>query len=256
VVLNFKSPYKPDYGRKNISHDVRAFVNDFCKALMAFATQKDRRDMLRTGKSDAPHGVRNVREARQSLDKTAAEERRRGTWINGTAGIPTIVTEPRNESEVIAEFTHLILAGRLPGFKLYGLYPSNQLDCLFNYNLRRDQSIVFDPARVPLGVYFPDQEDEIIYEGRWLEFKLTSDSLIDDFNRNDGDPAKKYFTLVDLLVCYNVDDATEDYRVEKVDSSNIVERLYFGVTHLLSSEKDRSHLIAVICLKTLREAFG
>jgi len=251
VVLNFGGPYKPDYGRKNLSHEVRPFVNDFCKALMAFATQKDRKEKLKTGKSDASHGIRSVKEARKVLEEHAQRERNRGHWVK--SGEPQFEREPMSEDEVVAEFVYQVKQGRIPGFHLYGIPAKLQLDGLFDYDLPRSVETIFNSQNNPLGVLFSEHEDAITESGKWLEFKITSDGLVDDFKRREGDAAKKYFVLVDLLVCFQVDDATEGYKIEKIqDEEEVQERTYFGVTHLLTCETDQSHTIPVICLKSLR----
>ena len=74
-----------------------------------------------------------------------------------------------------------------------------------------------------------------------------------DFKKRDGEEAKKYFVLVDLLVCDKADLDEEGYSCEEiVTDEQVTERRYYGVTHLLRCSADLSHVIQVISLDSLR----
>ena len=257
LVLNFRGDYKPDYGRKNIADEVRPFVLELCKKLISFATSRERKQNLKTGAASAPHGAATLRIAKEVRDNEATTQRSAGVWLDSTDLSKCFVRSSKWENEVASEFVHLIAMGRLPGFRLYGLPAGLQLDGMFDYILAKAPELIFSEVENPLGLYFLDSSTELRYTEQWLEFKVSSDLLVDDFRKPDGDPSKKYFSLVDLLVCDTVDDATDGYSLELISTEVLArERMYFGVTHLLKSASNDSHLIQVISLEALRQRWN
>jgi hypothetical protein len=114
------------------------------------------------------------------------------------------------EEEVIYEFLDHVATGHLHGFRWYGLPRGKQLDGLFDYEIALSDETAYKTTEYPLGIYFLDMERTLEFTGRWIEFKTASDLLIDDFITKPGGQGKKYFVLVDILVCATVDDATLD----------------------------------------------
>lgn len=251
VVLNFRKGYKPDYGRKNLAFEARGFVNDLCKSLMRFATTDSRRDCLAIARRDAVHGARDLREAKVVLERERVGISDLGLFVRSGEKIKRL---PLSEDEVILMFFNYVKNNTLPGFSLYGLPGNTQIDSLFDYylpNLEAEQW-EYHPDTNPLGVIFRGENLE--YRGHWLEFKLSSDKLVEDFQKSSGDRGKKYFSTVDVLVCSQVDDSVDTYSLIPVDSEQRAsERLYYGVTHFLHCDSETNHVVQVICLETLRQ---
>lgn len=250
VCINLSGDYKPDYGRKNLSSDAHALVLDLCKELIAFAAGKSAHLYRGTGQST--HAAKNVADAQESLKDDAARLKERGLLL--VSGEPRLRRAPATETEVVAEFLRLAAIDALPGFEVYGLLARGMLDGYFDYQLST-QDHAFDEDECPLGVAFADGK-AVKYQGQWMEFKITSDGLTDDFDRQAGQPGKKYFGLVDLLVCESIDTATDNYEIVEVTAENYDERKYFGVTHIMRSAKNAEHSVQVICLRSLRTAIG
>jgi hypothetical protein len=251
VVLNFHGDYKPDYGRKNVAAEVKPFVLEVCKSLIAFATTRDRANCMKTDTSSSPGGVANVENAREVRDARAEELTDSGHWVDPTVG-PRLARPHDSENEVIAEFCHYVLNKQLPGYRLYGLDPTFHYDGMFDYSLQRSFSVEYEASRCPLGLDFGDQ-DTISRTRKWLEFKKSVDLLVADFKKRDGDGAKKYFVLVDLLVCDKAELDEEGYTCDEIiTDADASERQYFGVTHLLRCNTEASHVVRVIELDTLR----
>ena len=247
VLLNFSGDYKPDYGRKNLSADVHPLVLELCKELISFASA--RRELLYRGTGQSTHSAKNRAEAEEALKADADRLKSNGILINSNdAGLKRA---PASEVEVVAELLRLVALGHLPGFSIYGFLARGMLDGYFDYALPVDLSFTFASATKALGVSFAEGKP-ISYTGQWMEFKVKSDSLVDDFKKNAGVPGKKYFALVNLLVCESVDDATDDYELIEVTEDNFDERKFFGVTHLLRSTHDSEHAVQVISLRHLR----
>ncbi|WP_165391211.1 ATP-binding protein [Agromyces ramosus] len=246
VCVNLAGDYKPDYGRKNLASDAHAFVLDLCKELIAFASGK--KSNLYRGTAQSTHSAKNAADALESLKEDAVRLTKRGVLL--VSGEPDLRRAPATETEVVAEFLRLVAIDSLPGFHVYGLLARGMLDGYFDYTLI-DKAHAFDELDRPLGVAFADGQP-MKYRGQWMEFKITSDGLTDDFDRDPGQPGKKYFGQVDLLVCESVDSATDNYDILEVTSDNYEERKYYGVTHILRSATNNDHAVQVICLRSLR----
>lgn len=151
---------------------------------------------------------------------------------------------------MVAEFLKLVAMDALPGFSVYGLLAPGMLDGYFDYKLPVGTG-AYEESENPLGVGFPEGKPG--FEGQWLDFKINSDALTDDFKRKPGEPGKKYFGLVKFLVCESVDSATDDYDVLQLDDENYDQRKFYGVTHLHRSAGNDEHQVQVICLRTVPE---
>jgi len=255
VVLNFRGDYKPDYGRKNVAGDVKPFVIEICKELIAFATTRDRAVYLMTDSGSAPGGVINVENAREVRDQRALELVNSGHWFD-PAKAPQVLRPHDSENEVIAEFCHYVFSEKLPGYLLYGLDPTFHYDGMFDYDLRKASKVEYDNGTCPLGLDFGDQET-VVKKSKWLEFKKSVDLLVADFKKRDGDSAKKYFTLVDLLVCDKAELDEDGYTCDEITTAeDVIERRYFGVTHILRCNNEASHTIQVIALNKVRMSLG
>lgn len=247
VVADFGKDYKPDYGRKNLAADAHPMMLELCKRLISNASA--RRTMLSRPKGESTHAAQSIDDARQSLSELADALRARGVWM--VSGNALVERTPETEMEVVVDFLSHIAAGSLPGFSIYGLLAKGMLDGYFDYELPVSEQRQYLKEACPLGVSFKEGKPRK-YTGEWLEFKTTSDKLVDDFERPVGTPSKKFFGLTQLLVCERVDDATDDYEIVPIDEHNYDERRFFGVTHLLRSSKNAEHVVQVISLSDLR----
>lgn len=248
VLLNFAGDYKPDYGRKNLGAEAHAMVLDLCKDLISFASNK--RDSLYRGTQQSAHNAKNTFDAEESLKEDAKKMVARGYLIK--SGDDNLTRAPATETEVVAEFIRLVSRDALPGFAVYGFLARGILDGYFDYELPADGKYAHDSDSNPLGVAFAEGKPFKI-AGRWMEFKVRSDGLIDDLNKKPGESGKKYFGLIDLLICESIDTATDGYELAEISEDNYDERRFYGVTHLLESSGNNEHKIQVICLRRFRE---
>ncbi len=252
VLLNFSGDYKPDYGRKNLGAAVHEAVLALCKDLIAYAVTK--KDMLLIGTQQAVHGATSTADAQETLREKGEALKRRGKFF--ISGRYALERAPITETELIADFLRLVASNELPGFDIYGLSATGIYDGFFDFDARpEDTDFVYDEMTNELGLSFKEGRPRV-YRDQWLEFKVKSDQLIDDFNKQPGEPGKKFFTLLDLLICESTDDATEGFGLEKITPENYDERTYFGVTHLMTSSGNAEHVIQVICLADLRRVLG
>jgi len=247
VCLNLSGDYKPDYGRKNLSADAHALVLDLCKELISFAASKS--GSLYRGKAQSAHAAKDKDDAEEALKEDAKKLIDRGILV--ASGESSLRRAPATETEVVAEFLKLVAMDALPGFLVYGLLARGMLDGYFRYELPVGVG-AYDASENPLGVGFPEGKP-VTFEGQWMEFKINSDALTDDFKRKPGEPGKKYFGLVNLLICESVDSATDGFDILELNDENYDQRKFYGVTHLLRSSGNDEHQVQVICLRTVRE---
>ena len=86
---------------------------------------------------------------------------------------------------------------------------------------------------------------------QWLEFKLNLADLIDELELSDGEPNKKYYSQVNLVVCWAATGTGgEAYGLTPCDESNWRTRSFPGTTHFLV-QAGSDHRVEVIALETL-----
>jgi hypothetical protein len=153
---------------------------------------------------------------------------------------------------LVSIFAGLLATGRLPGYNVLAIPGSaTRFDGLFDFETSDFANPV--EGEVPLGVSKSKAKDGVLKRsGKWLEFKLRLEDLVENFEVEDGDPSKKYFDLCDLAVVWAVPlgDAVGDYDLQKFDAGNWQERTYYGSTHRLSASQGH-HRIEVIAVQDL-----
>lgn len=251
VIFNFRKGYKPDYGRKNLAHDCRDFVNTACKAFINFVEQRPRRELLHVGRSQAPHGANDIESAKEDAHESAEIMRQRG--LLSASGKEGFSRNPSSETEVVLAFYRHIMRNELVGYKLYGPKERTMFDELFDFSLSPNDDHCYPDD--PLGIQFRVSDKKPRSRtSKWIEYKSALEYAVQDFRKKPGENGKKWFNLCDLVVCETADDADSDgYTVEPVEDHNVDERQYYGVTHILRSTGDSTHSVQVISLRELRE---
>jgi hypothetical protein len=255
VLINFNANYVPDYGRKSLHHDCRPFVNELCKTLMAFASE-EKRGYLPSGTKGGgggPGPSGGLANARETCKEQEAGLRAKYPVIPFISGNVQPYFTPQFEAEVAYQFLSFIKDNKLKGFKIFGVPGVLMYDGLFDYELEKADG-EYDASARKLGVVFA-AKPKITLTGHWLEYKKSCDQLVQDFNEPDGAPSKKWYELLNLLICDEVDDQYEGYTLTEITHPNIGDRLYYGVTHILR-KNGHEHSIQVICLSSLRAQFA
>ena len=246
MIYDFDDPYRPDYGRKNYANVVHALLLEMEKQIM-LTIRPIKRNYIIKPNTAATHGVVGLAEAKQLLKDDEANLRNQySKAIEENSDLAD--SKPVYELDVMLEFLVYVNSGVLKGFKVLGCPTGIMLDGLFDYEIERSEITEYSPS-APLGIRFGSASKK--YGGKWLEYKVHADSLITDLKRNPGEPGKKWFETIDLLVCFDVDGEIEDYSIEEVVEDNIDALTYFGVTHLLRNGSSE-HVIQVISIKKLR----
>jgi hypothetical protein len=257
VVINFNRRYVPDYGRKSLHHDCRGFVNELCKALMAFAAEEKRGYLPSAGRSSGGSaGAAGGLAAARQLCKD--EENLLRQRYNGIPPYCSDATspyfDPQYELDVAYQFLSLVRAGVLKGYRIFGLPTLTMLDGLFDYELSSSNSTEYNVSSNPLGVRFAGKPS-INLTGQWLEYKKSADELIADFNSQEGASGKKWYDTVQLLICDKMEGEFEGFEVSEIADGSVNDRVFFGATHLIK-KANHEHTIQVIALSKLRSLLG
>lgn len=252
LMLHFNQSYRPDIGRKTIPQDKETVVGWLEAAIIRVLGNWALR--LQVTNDDSTHNAGSFAQAQQILQQDT------DAIINQNAGAPqltlsglVIARSARTEQEVVIQFVNLVSHGHLPGYKIQGV-PGNQsrYDALFDVRLTTPAEELTGPP-ADFGIASNNfSNGEHLRSKKWLEFKLQLSSLIDEFKLSDGQPNKKYFEQVDLVVCgtATLPPGTADYELIPIGGSSRGVRNYPGSTHQLKKH-GAEHAVEVVALSDL-----
>jgi hypothetical protein len=143
----------------------------------------------------------------------------------------SVVSEPRQEQDVIGLFHELIGMAILRGFSFLGTSQSDRYDSVFFMNYLEGDNVLFDAKANRLGVT-RSYSLPYVTEPKILEYKFEFDSLVADFEKE-----AKYAKHVDFVVCWS---AGQQFRERFYLQSLLVgdegsSRQIFGATHQVFS---------------------
>ncbi|MCM3532920.1 ATP-binding protein [Cellulosimicrobium funkei] len=250
MIASFNDKYSPDLGRKTIPAHDRALLEWLERHVQnLFLRYTDR---LVRATDDAPHHAGDFDQAKDQLQTEAENLRRKAEARNPAAPNLQFALEPTYETELVGLFYALNATADLKGYHLLGVPGSRtRLDGFFDFLSDTPVPLSAQSDAVPLGIAEAKFNGEhFSRRGKWLEFKVKLDDLVDDFEAEDASGSKKYFDLVDLAVVWEVprQDTIGDYNVIKIDQGNWNQREYFGVTHLLRRGSGH-HTVQVLALQ-------
>ena len=226
VIVHFTDG-NPDMGRKVFQPELTRLAEKLAvRSVNAF------RRFLLYVRPDT--GSQNIAPDREVYDwKKAQEEYRNHHPLSlAFAGKSvSVVSEPRQEQDVIALFHELIGIGTLRGFSFLGTSQSDRYDSVFFMNYLEGDNVLFDAKTNRLGV---TRSYNLPYatEPKILEYKFEFDSLVADIEKE-----LKYAKHVDLVVCWS---AGKQFRERFYLQSLLVgdegsSRQIFGATHQVFS---------------------
>jgi len=247
MVAAFNHKYSPDLGRKTIPAQDRAFLDWLERQVQNLFLRHIGR--LVRSNDEAPHKASDFAQAKEEVADEADKLRRRAERHQPLSAALGFAYEPSYESELVGLFYSLLATADLRGYKLLAVPGSRtRLDGFFDFATETFEN----PAagEVPLGIAESrSKSGSFSRRGKWLEFKVKLQDLVDDFEAEDAAGGKKYFDLVDLAVVWEVpaSESIGDYDLIALGAGNWNERDYFGVTHLLkkSGGHHTVHVLAV-----------
>lgn len=250
MIASFNEKYSPDLGRKTIPAQDRALLEWLERHVQnLFLRYTDR---LVRATDDAPHHAGDFDQAKDQLQNEAENLRRKAEARNPAAPNIQFALEPTYETELVGLFYALNATADLRGYSLLGVPGSRtRLDGFFDFSSDTPVPLNGQADAVPLGIAESKFNGDLFSRrGKWLEFKVKLEDLVDDFEADDAAGSKKYFDLVDLAVVWEVprQDTIGDYNVIKIDQGNWNQREFFGVTHLLRRGSGH-HTVQVLALQ-------
>lgn len=250
VAVGFNEKYSPDLGRKTIPSVDRALLNWLELQLQNLFVKHVSR--LVKSNDESTHNAGSYEEAKEQLLAQVGDFRKKHETRQPLGLNLGLDRAPNFENELVSIFAGLLATGRLPGYNILAIPGSaTRFDGLFDF----ETTVFSSPTEgeTPLGISKSKAKDGSLKRGgKWLEFKLRLEDLVENFEAEDGDSSKKYFDLCDLAIVWAVPlgDAVGDYDLQRFDGDNWQERTYYGSTHRLSASQSH-HRIEVIAVQDL-----
>ncbi len=253
ILVHIKN-YIPDLGRKiGISEEIKPLITDLEDQIYQRLTTKKVQDRLIKDREESTHNISDFDDAKQSLQEDAdiylaTYDDANESFISENF---TFKKPPQSEVELISIFSCMINSQKLRGYKFIRFPPSDMFDGLFEFTALDND--IHDSNSDDLGGISRMKLTRNRYQRtkRWLEFKNDLTDLLTDFGRPDGDGQSKYFKLLDLIVCWNIETGSNNnFEVEAYNNENWTDRSYHKATHKLIEIESR-HSVDVISLRTL-----
>lgn len=255
IVFHF-SNCSADLGRKGFQNEIVDFSKDISKKLIDGPLQKFKK-YLRPITGAARDLVRKKEVDDWQKEMIEHEKSKPLNLINENFFFPlktvSITSEPSREQDVIALFNQLLAGGVIRGIRILSTNERLTYDGL--YRIIIDEPIenhIYDATINPLGIK-KDVIAEIksypfITEPTVLEYKFSLDALIE--NIEDGTKNSNDIGLV--VVWETGDDYKGNYKITSLlDTSNLTQRQYHGVTHLMTNITTGQREMDLIVLKEL-----
>lgn len=250
LLVHFNHTYRPDIGRKTIPRNQERIIGWLEAAIIRVLRPYAKR--LQVTNEDATHNAANFAQAQQQLQDAQAALTARDTGAT-TLALPGLIPARQafTETEVTTQFASLLSQKYLDGYAITAFTGSeSRYDGLFSVECdtpAEDMAGVNAVTGISKDMFF---DGAYRRTNQWLEFKLSLADLIDEFELSDGEPNKKYYTQVNLVVCWAATGTSEAYGLLACDESSWRTRSFPGTTHFLV-QADSDHRVEVIALETL-----
>lgn len=249
MMVSFNEKYSPDLGRKTIPAQDQPFLEWLERHVQNLFLKHVSR--LERDNDEVPHKSGSFSEAKEDLAQEAERLRRKASAQGRLSAELSFMTVPLYEAELVGLFYSLLASGQLQGYRLLAIPGSRtRFDGFFDFSTARFDGVVSTDA-VPLGIAESKAKAGSFSRlGKWLEFKVKLEDLIENFDAEDGAASKKYAELVDLLVVWEVpeEESIGNYDLTALDLTNWNQREYHGVTHLLR-RAGSDHVIQVLAVQ-------
>ena len=239
---------KPDHGRKTIDVESTNLAKTIGDRIVQYLAKQ--RELLRPpGEAPTPEQRQVERDHEEWIFNVKLHRRTSPLHIPPVA----YLSEPLTEHDVVGLFHQLCAVGVFAGAQIYATSQSKTYDCLMEYDcLSSTRGLKYsDTEHTPLGIspYTVGTEERFRTRQLTLEFKNNLDGLIDDI---EGDSPKQ-FENIDICVCWStISSSFKGYELQEIVEANIDQRMFPGVTHLLSHDGS-STPISIIMLKTVTD---
>lgn len=242
---------EPDQGRKTLKdEDMESVQRAANRALQWIAGQ---RDFLRPSSDrSSPEHIENERNHDDWKHNVIDHYKNNKLFISD---LPS-KSIPLTEQDVVAIFSQICALGYLSGIEILSTSSSHTYDGLIRFSTKKsDERLVFNTDNNLLGIsqyIIGDPNSRRNFETKYLtiEFKTSLEGLISEVENPDN---PKDLRSIDILICWSrSSDNHRGYEILEIEPSNIDERKYPGVTHILTRLEDET-TIFVIQLENLIE---
>ena len=246
VLVHFDNA-KPDFGRKTLQTEVQDLAQRIADRAVQYLAKQ--RAFLRAS-GEAP--TAEAREIESGHDDWQFNVRSHAK--TSPLHIPPInyASTPLVEQDVIGLFHQLAAVEQFPGLKVFATSQNMTYDCLIQFDCASDHPrLIYDglSGTNPLGIskFVLGTKPNFKTAMLTLEFKNNLDALIDDV----APESKKKFNHIDICVCWGVIGSSfKGYELIEVTDSNVDQRAFPGITHLLKKDGD-AHVMQIILLRSL-----
>jgi hypothetical protein len=232
---------KADIGRKSLPEEVDIFANFFANAVHDKFTDED--DCLRPNSSSFDET--QERELEALLDKAYELEPIDAKGLD-------FVKTPKEEQDVIALFFDLLGKGIIRGYEIYSTHIHRTYDGVGKFYLQEKPENIYDPKTNRLGIAKHKFVKGVVESPKrcYIEFKYSTDGIVKDVMTT-----AKRLQDIKWLICWEVGTAhaAEDIGITDItEPSQINQRDYYGVTHIMT---ERTSRVFVIELKKVLKLF-
>jgi hypothetical protein len=161
------------------------------------------------------------------------------------------VSTPITEQDVVGIFNQFSALDLFPGLRIFATSGQHTYDCYVQFESKdgmerlRYRSIDDNPLGLSNDVLSPDDKS-FSTKSLTLEFKNNLEGLLADL---ESENSKKSFAHIDICVCWGpLDEQHRAYAVTSITETNLHERRFPGVTHVLRKDGE-AHVIQVIMLE-------
>jgi hypothetical protein len=246
VLVHFDNA-RPDLGRKTLQAEVLDLAKSISGRIVLYLARQ--RAMLRDrGESPTP-GQRETEQDHEDWKFNVRDHAQKSPLH-----VPPVSlrSTPLTEQDVVGLFNQLSALGLFIGLQIFATSQGQTYDCLVQYDCPVDNPGLryVSASESCLGVspFVLGHKDRFKTRPLTLEFKNNLDGLIGDVADAES---KKSFSHIDICVCWGeIDTTLKGFALDEITESNIDQRKYPGVTHLLRKENE-SHVVQVIMLETV-----
>lgn len=247
VLVHFDKA-KPDQGRKTLQSKVMDLAQIVADEAVQYLLKQS--NLLKPAGEKTTAAQRAVEKNHEDwVDNVKAHAKANPLSIAPVSYASTPITE----QDVVGLFNQFTALGLFPGMKILATSGAHTYDCYVQFKFSEDmnrlryQSIGNTPLGLSTDILGPE-DTEFLTKGLTLEFKNNLEGLIDDI---ESPAKKKAFHHIDICVCWGtVESQHRSYQLDTITESNLHERRYPGVTHVLRKDGE-SHVIQVVMLEDI-----
>jgi hypothetical protein len=233
----------PDLGRKGFQPELKelgekiavSIVNKL-KGLRSFL-KSDTGESANIGKEVAIHDWIRDQELHETTNPLIITNKNFFAPLNEIS----ISSTPRSEQDVIVLFNQLVAGGVIRGIKLLSTSQIQKYDGIFKYDIKEPyKNHEYDKSKNPLGVAELHHTKNIISAPKILEYKFSIDGLIAEFTNGEKNESE-----ISLAIAWELGDKwKENYNITSLlNNNNIHLREFHGITHILTTNTTKFHLI-------------